>query len=1137
MGILFVSGFNIFLTKASQAQIVNFDNWQVKDGLPQNSINHIVQGKDGYLWLATEGGLVRFDGVTFTTFDVQNTPEFKSNRIKTIFQNKNGDLLIGGYKAGVTLYRNGKFTNLSKELGIQNGSVQFFHLDKNNRIWISSSDSGAVVIDGSNYSLMPEFESLKELNILSISELQGKLYLFTLANFYQWDNGLKIQEDNPLGVNAGFIGPAVFDEEGRKIWVVSTGQLLKFDRNKLLKRYEIPDFQYDQNRTYKLSILNGEILISAREGSILFKFNIEKEAFSKEILSINCNVGAIKHIFIDQEKNKWYASTTCGLIKAKPNRFRYLEANKSQINSNLYAIFKASNGNLFLGTNGSGYYEVNMQTGEYFSSKVIEIANSYISSINEFNGSIYLGFEGREYIYKKTGNNYLKIEFPDKKSRIVKSVYKTKRNELLIGSNAGLFYVKQDSILPHPLSEKLFNNDVSAFIEDSLDNLWFINDFFIYCYSYKTGKLTKFGDAGKLKPTLHRGIYLDKQGRIYVGSYGYGLTVIEDGKRYTIYSSNGLPEQVVSSIIEDVNGNIWLTGNKGLTRLNKEELLVQMKVKNGVINASLFNENTDRLKSGEFNGGFQQSKCWMGGDVYLFPSISGCVRVDFADFKRNEIVPLVHIETMKYGDEEFTITSDSAIKLPYKEQRIDFTFTALSFVSPQNVRFKYQLVGYDKKWIEGGNERKTFYNKIPPGSYQFKVIACNNDGVWNETGATLSIEIVPPFYMTLWFRTLVVLLSLLLVGLAIFEYLNRIKIREREKSALMDILPDLVLKLDRNGKYLDIYGNSDSLIQPFEVLKGKTIREFLSEDLSNLLLEKFEEAFKHKTMQFFEYKLILSDGKEYSFEGRVIAKGQDEVLLIIRDITDATAAQLKILENEKALLKSAKKEKKLLEKINEQQKQQLEAIINTEEKERRRIATDLHDGIGQLLTFVKINLELAKEHISEKEKADTQNLIMVSKDTIDQITNEIRNISYNLLPPSLEQFGLASAIDEELKKLKGKPELEISFFSNVMAKKVDQKVEIVLFRSFQEILNNALKHAAAKEITVQLMKHDEKLMLMIEDNGRGFNYTEAYKKKDSSGLKNLYSRIALINGEIRIDSNHNSGTSIIIEVPITNEPT
>ncbi|HKL02262.1 MAG TPA: triple tyrosine motif-containing protein, partial [Cryomorphaceae bacterium] len=547
------------------------------------------------------------------------------------------------------------------------------------------------------------------------------------------------------------------------------------------------------------------------------------------------------------------------------------------------------------------------------------------------------------------------------------------------------------------------------------------------------------------------------------------------------------------------------------------------------LNSVLYNEQTDGLLSGEFNGGFQQVKCHLGGERYIFASLKGAVMADFANMRFNEVVPPVHVQKISYND-TLVSANRSAISLPYADSRMEIFFTALSFVSPQNVRFKFKLEGYDTDWVDAGADRKTAYSKLPPGDYTFRVLACNNEGIWNDNGDAISLSIVPPFFMTWWFRLGTLILLVLLTIWAVYSAVAANRKRERQKSAMMDILPDLVFKLDKDGKYLDLYGRPANFPVPTEEINPERIANFLPGGVSQAAKEKVKAAIETNEMQEHKYKVEQSDGQERHYESRFISIDAREVICIIRDITESTRSEEKIRKGEEQLLTALETEKKLLKRITEQQKLQLEAIVNTEEKERERIAKDLHDGIGQLLSSVKINLGVATEIVGKDSAAEK--LLSLSNSTVDRITRELRNISYNLLPPSLEQFGLASAMEEEVNRLKSDPDLFVHFDSSTRDDKFPKKVETVLFRVFQEVLNNAVKHARAKEVTIQLIQHQKQLMLMIEDDGTGFNPEEALGKKDSSGLKNLYSRIDLIQGKINIDSDPNAGTSITIEIPL-----
>lgn len=1121
-------------------QVINFDNWQIKDGLPQNSIQKIVQTHDGYIWIGTDGGLARFDGVKFTIFNSTNTPQLKTNRIRLLHENKRGDLVISPHDGGVLIYRNNEFIVLKDTVSPEDEfdklarfTPRKVYEDQKGRLFLFYRDVLLLTINSHDYSVAYEFKQIQRKRIESIFELDQTLYFVIDSKVYRWENRL-IELKN---LHAPSYYGYTHDKLNNCSWVVNNHKILKYDKFKLIKEFFLPKLKDGtkyhnvvfENDNILIHHTNQHIYISSPEGNQIIKFNKSTEQFETYRPNLGTNFGILSQMLNDREGNIWFGTSTGGLFKEKPSRFAYLDKLGELKSHNFYPIVKTPNNHILIGSHTGFFYEFD-EFGKYIPIK-FESKRNYITALEYFNNAVYYCSNSYSGITKLKDGVFKEMPFPKINTSVSCAIYRTKNNELLVGHDSEIYQLINDEFVLHPASKLAKFKNISTFFEDHKNQLWFSTDNSLLCYNQENNSIKTY--QSKLNnevPYYYRGIYEDDEGRIFAGSYGNGVTLIENEKVYTININNGLTENVVSTITGDKKGNLWFTGNKGLTRVLKSEFLEVINKKKKKLNVILYNEETDNLRTGEFNGGIQHAKCWLGDEKYLFPSINGCVMVDFSQFKINEVIPPVHIENITFGDSTYLFKPK--IELPFAEQRLDINFTALSFVSPKNVNFKYMLVGYDKEWIEGGNNRNTFYNKIPPGNYTFKVIASNNEGIWNEKGASFELIIVPPFYMTWWFKLLTIIIAFAVTTISIIGILNRTKKRELEKSALMDILPDLVIKLNRSGKYLDTYGNPSILVEPFEKLKGRNIQDFVGEDVTKIVSHYIEKAINTKSIQLFEYQLKLADGKMHDFEGRIIAKDKEEVLLIARDITDANETQLKIIENEKKLLQSLEKEKKLLKRITEQQKQQLEAIIQTEENERRRIATDLHDGIGQMLSSVKMNLAVVNERFEHSDSIQTKSLINKSKEAIDEMTQEIRNIAYNLLPPSLEQFGLASAMEEEVKKLQASKKQSFHFYSSLNNQKLDAKVEIVLFRSFQEIINNAIKHAQADEITIQLIQHNEKIVLMIEDNGKGFNFTAGFQKKDSLGLKNLYSRMNLINGKIKVDSNPNAGTSITLEVII-----
>ncbi|HYG50579.1 MAG TPA: tetratricopeptide repeat protein, partial [Flavobacteriales bacterium] len=227
--------------------------------------------------------------------------------------------------------------------------------------------------------------------------------------------------------------------------------------------------------------------------------------------------------------------------------------------------------------------------------------------------------------------------------------------------------------------------------------------------------------------------------------------------------------------------------------------------------------------------------------------------------------------------------------------------------------------------------------------------------------------------------------------------------------------------------------------------------------------------------------------------------------------------------------KSLEEKETLLSKINDQQKELLNATLNGQELERKRIATELHDGLGSLLSTVKLNLDTTGHKLKDPEKKELDKAIVL----LDNVCEDLRTISHNMMPGALTKLGIASAVRDFILKVNASGHLKIHFEAHGLEERMPENAEIALFRVIQEATNNILKHTEATKASIQLIRHDETLTLMIEDNGRGFDMN---KIKFGMGLKNIESRMIFLGGKVVFDSHPGKGTSIVIELPYKTEP-
>ena len=279
-----------------------------------------------------------------------------------------------------------------------------------------------------------------------------------------------------------------------------------------------------------------------------------------------------------------------------------------------------------------------------------------------------------------------------------------------------------------------------------------------------------------------RSIFCDSEGDLWIG--GHDLTRLKDGRFSVIGESDGLPVNPIKAIIEDDLGYLWLSTAHGILRANRRLLDRFCDTGRGRAEFSVFSK-ADGLPSNECSG--NQPAAWKGPDGRLwFATLNGLAVIDPKHIPKNELPPPVVIEAVVADEKSMLLpqgnapadSRDSPIRIPAGTSRLEFHFAALSYTAPEKNRYRFRLEGFDSEWVRVGGAQVAGYTRLPPGPYRFQVCACNNDGVWNETGATLAVSVLPFFWQTEWFHALI---AAVIVGLIYWLFRARLAHVERRR--------------------------------------------------------------------------------------------------------------------------------------------------------------------------------------------------------------------------------------------------------------------------------------------------------------------------------------------------------------------
>lgn len=402
--------------------------------------------------------------------------------------------------------------------------------------------------------------------------------------------------------------------------------------------------------------------------------------------------------------------------------------------------------------------------------------NSVQTIVQTRDGYLWLGTQ--EGLVRFDGVQF--TVFDKKNSKAIKSNYisviiEDREAALWIGTLGGLVRLKDGKFKIYTTNQGLSDNNVRSIYEDREGILWVGTDQGLN--RFENGNFTVYTTEEGLSNDNVKAIYEDKEGTLWIGTLSGGLNRFKGGKFEAFTIKEGLFDDVVYMILEDRIGNLWMSSNKGIFRVSKKELDDFSKGALQSISCIAYG-TADGMKSSECNGGNQPAGCQAKDSTLWFPTLKGVAVIDPENIKLNELPPPVLIEQVVIDDHPLVLGGGTSL-LPGKK-KFEFQFTGLSFYAPERVKFKCKLEGFDHDWVDLDTRRVAYYTNIPPKQYEFKVKACNNDGIWNETGASFGFYLRPYFYQTYWFYGLSAIIAIF-AGFGL--YLLRVRhLKAREKQ-------------------------------------------------------------------------------------------------------------------------------------------------------------------------------------------------------------------------------------------------------------------------------------------------------------------------------------------------------------------
>jgi ligand-binding sensor domain-containing protein/signal transduction histidine kinase len=758
--------------------------WQIDEGLPDNLVQAITQTGDGYLWVGTRNGLARFDGEHFTTFDAKNTPEIKNSSITALCADEDGTLWIGTDGGGIVHLKDGAFNHIGRTEGIAGDNVRVIYHDKKGVLWIGTT-TGMSRYENGLFTTFTTKNGLSSDSVRFISEdRDGNIWIATGKGLNRLRAGGSMDSFNmPNGLPNDSVR-GICQDAGGRIWIGSNNGLLWYN-------WYWGGHFFAYNTRYGLSDTFVSTICEDRENNLwvgtysgLNRFRAGR--FYNVLDNEGLPFDRVNSLFEDRQGDLW-VGTKEGLVRLTPKRFFAYTKQQGLTHNNIMSVLEDHSGSLWIGTWGGGLDELKNEKVTAYAPTNLLSQDLILSLCEGRDGSLWVGADfdgGLTRLKNGTITHYTwKDGLPDAGLRVI---HEDKLGNVWIGTSRGLCCLKDGKFTTYTTTNRLAGNEVRAICEDSSGGLWFGTDGGLS--RWNNGAFANFTTNNGLSDDAINALYEDSESNLWIGTGSGGLNRYKDGHFTTYRTQQGLFSDEIFEITEDDNRRLWMSCSQGIFWVSKDDLARWDKGTTKFIPCVAYGKS-DGMETPQCNGAGKPA-AWKSSDGMLwFPTSKGLASVNPKTIAANRTPPAIYIEQL-IADKNPQLDRGAAfrettrpVRIPPGRGDIEFHYTALNLTAPEKSRFKYRLDGIDTDWLDAGPRRVAYYNNVSPGNYHFRVIACNEDGVWNQIGAQLDIIVLPHYWQTWWFESLIVLLVISTAsGTALFA--TRIKMQR--KLALLE---------------------------------------------------------------------------------------------------------------------------------------------------------------------------------------------------------------------------------------------------------------------------------------------------------------------------------------------------------------
>ncbi len=964
--------------------------FRMSDGLPSERLQDIIQTRDGYLWITTFNGLARFDGVRFRVFHKGDTPELRNSQVHGLFEDESGRLWIGSDTGEITWHDATGFHAVTTPDRWPPAPVEQFVESRRDTI-LALNRRGVICVISNGVSV----QTLGSPAGIGYSELamdrDHQVWAArrgTGGRVVRIENGAELTNAAVPPVQPGFLNIAPARSGG--IWVRNGSVVKRWEKGAFVEDRKLQPWHTPIAVKMRETLSAGLLVGTFDEGVFLIPEAGETVHLNRENgLPDNWVTGLLE----DSERTLWLA-TGAGLTQLRPPVLKVLCSSDRWQGRAVGTVWPDPDGGLWVGTLGAGVYFYDGKRFRRYWDTEAGPTQDIRAILKDRGGRLWVGTQGGlRYL---DGDRFVDANATVQMPALVYALHEARDGTLWVGTDSGVALRDAEGRWSRT-GQDLERPDVRAIAETPNGDFW-LGLRGGGLARYAGGKFTQFRTRDGLPYNNVWSLLADANGDLWIGTPGGGgLTRGRAGSFVNFTTANGLPSNFICSLQDDGAGNLWVASYGGVFRVAKAELDRCARGEMKTVNVFVLGPS-DGLASLDMSGGNQPSSCRLGDGRLAFPTGDGLAVVNPGAIRLTHEPPRVRIEAAWVDRQPMPgLTSGSAtgtaptaplqLVVPPGKTQIEIHYTAFSFSAPERIRFKVRLLGMDHDWVEMGERRAMYYSHVPPGQYEFQVIAADHHGIWNEEGATLQLTVQPFFWQTWWFAPLCWLGGTAGLGAAIMTVFRR-----------------------RH----------------------------------------------HQRVQALERARLV-------------------------------------------------------------------------ERERRRIAQDLHDDLGAGLTEIDSTSALAQETVTDSEaKTYFQEIRARSRGLItsmDEIVWAVNPRNDNL---SAVTTYFCHYAEQFLRSAPMSCRFDIPGHMPPLPLTAEQRHS--LFLAYKEALNNAVKHSAGSEVSTEFALKGDQLHITVADNGRGL--PENVETVQADGLHNMRDRLEQLGGRCEIGRSLSGGVRVTFQLPI-----